>query len=257
MFGFPPSFLPKPFRFHICTALKRNRSRTWVCIQTGLNDSSHCRFVGKPGKTTETPGKPEFGVTVKHETRLLSCGLGFFCCKTLGAAARGESATAERTAACPWQRGIQIQPGSSPWQMINQDWEPPHYSGRWSSATSTGRALGTARDPRRGGCPAPARLRWIRACGRAWTCHGTWNCASGRCWQLPVGSRDPSMALLRAISSYSSSFPCPADGKEGVGILHSPRCLTPSRQCGGGIGLLWDFFKFEEFLGCLESELLL
>lgn len=46
---------------------------------------------------------------------------GVFCCKTFGAAAWGESATAERTAACPRQRGIRIHPGSVPWQMINQD----------------------------------------------------------------------------------------------------------------------------------------
>lgn len=44
--------------------------------------------MGKVHKTTETLGKPEFGVIMKHETQLLSCGLGFLlqhiCCSSFG-----------------------------------------------------------------------------------------------------------------------------------------------------------------------------
>lgn len=76
-----PSFLSEPFGFHIRTNLKSDPSHTWVCIKTRLSDGLRCRFVGKARETTETPGKPEFGVTMKHETRLLSCGLGFFVAK--------------------------------------------------------------------------------------------------------------------------------------------------------------------------------
>lgn len=103
-----PSFLPSsqnPSDF------KSDPSHTWACTKTGLNDSFHCRFVGKVCKTTETPGKPAFGVTMKYETRLLSCGLGFFLLQNIRRGSSGRERDSRAQAAWPWEPGIRIHPG--------------------------------------------------------------------------------------------------------------------------------------------------
>lgn len=56
---------------------QKQLSRTWVFIKTRFNTSLRCPFMGKVCEMAETLGKPEFRVIMKHETRQLSCGLGF------------------------------------------------------------------------------------------------------------------------------------------------------------------------------------
>lgn len=61
----------------------------------------------------------------------------------------------------------------------------------------------------------------------------------------------------RALHTFSLPRASPADGKEGVGILHSPVLLHSIQAVRGWDWFALGFFKFEEFLGCLELDLLL
>lgn len=73
--------------------------------------------MGKVRKSTETLGKPEFGVIMKCETQPLSCGLGFLL-QNICVAAFGESAPGEQRGTRLQERGIHTQPGTV--QVINK-----------------------------------------------------------------------------------------------------------------------------------------
>lgn len=58
-------------------------------------------------------------------------------------------------------------------------------------------------------------------------------------------------------AGHCTSLPCPADGKERVGTLHSTGLLHSLQAAMGWDWFARGVFKFEEFLGCLGLEILL
>lgn len=83
--------------------------------------------------------------------------------------------------------------------------------------------------------------------------------AGSSLWEQEI----PATVLLRAshpsraLHTFSLPRASPADGKEWVGILHSPVLLHSIQAVRGWDWFAPGFFKFEEFLGCLELDLLL
>lgn len=117
-----------------------------------------------------------------------------------------------------------------------------------------GRALGAGRDPSSDGSVV------VEEPGRA--------IARGIVPQAGAGSslweqEIPTVVLLRAshpsraLHTFSLPRANSGDGKEGVGILHSPVLLHSIQAVRGWDWFAPGFFKFEEFLACLELELLL
>lgn len=72
--------------------VEKQRGRTWLFIKTRFSGGLCWRFMGKVRKSTETLGKPEFGVIMKCETQPLSCGLGFLLQNILCSSFRRERA---------------------------------------------------------------------------------------------------------------------------------------------------------------------
>lgn len=104
--------------------VEKRRGRTWFFIKTRLSGSLCWRFMGKVRKSTETLGKPEFGVIMKCETQALSCGLGFLLQNILCSSFRRERAGRAQNNAAAGARDSHTPRHRSGWQMINFHWEP-------------------------------------------------------------------------------------------------------------------------------------
>lgn len=104
--------------------VQKRLGRTWVFIKTRLSGSLCWRFAGKARKTTETLGKPEFGVIMKRETQPLSCGLGFLLQNILGSSSRRERDGRVQNKASVGARDSHAPRHRSAWQIINSHWKP-------------------------------------------------------------------------------------------------------------------------------------